>query len=80
MPHEFAEKNSGGQWVPYDWLKWLGEKVRQTVEKGGRLIVNAPPQHDVVPAQEPRAECDPGFVRGGVRTGMGETGAQRVPR
>lgn len=44
QPDTFAERASGGRWVAWDYLRYLGRVVAEAVSGGdGRLIVNMPP-------------------------------------
>jgi len=46
QPHTYAERASGGKWLPYKWLIPVGEAIADTVAKdGGRLLLNGPPRH-----------------------------------
>ena len=45
-PHTFAEVMSGGAWLPYRWLCYVGNIIAEAVAEGdGRVIVNCPPRH-----------------------------------
>lgn len=44
LPHTFAERASGGEWVAADHLVHISEKIAEAVVTGsGRIIVNMPP-------------------------------------
>src|SRR5512139_3542853 len=46
LPHTLAEKLSGGNWEPYEYLKKISHSVVEAVTRGrGRLIVCVPPRH-----------------------------------
>jgi len=45
-PHTYAAYASEGQWLPYDWLVYVGRIVSRALILGNaRIIVNAPPRH-----------------------------------
>ena len=45
-PHTFAEHVSGGAWLPYKHLAYVGNRIAEKVAEGnGRIIVNMPPRH-----------------------------------
>jgi predicted phage terminase large subunit-like protein len=46
FPHTFAQKMSGGAWVPYSYLKRISQEITECIAKGnGRLIVEVPARH-----------------------------------
>ena len=46
QPHTFAQYISEGWWVPWPYLKHIGEKIADAIYEGnGRLIINVPPRH-----------------------------------
>jgi predicted phage terminase large subunit-like protein len=46
FPHTFAQKMSGGKWVPFNYLKWISLEITKAVAQGdGRLIIEVPARH-----------------------------------
>ncbi len=45
-PHNFGAWASGGKFIPYRHIEYIGERIARAVfQGGGRLIVNMPPGH-----------------------------------
>lgn len=51
FPHLYAERMSGGKWVPYDYLCLIGQTIFRALYQarltgvGGRIVIHAPPRH-----------------------------------
>jgi predicted phage terminase large subunit-like protein len=45
-PATFAQKLSGGKWIPAPWLLYVSQIIAQAIARGnGRIIISAPPRH-----------------------------------
>lgn len=46
LPHRFAKRVSGGEWIPWDYLEKISREIAIAVFNGrGRLIIEIPPRH-----------------------------------
>ncbi len=44
-PHTYAEVMSEGRWKPFGWLRYVGDRIADTIARGnGRIIINAHPR------------------------------------